>query len=327
MARIAVFLILIGLFGACCSDKKDAAESISLTRYDRDLTAFIQTNDTNAEKNFLDRYSIFHPLYVSEILHLSPNDSSEKDALIQRLSQADMQILYRAADSLCLDTSEIEKELSEAFSRYKKLMPDDTLPAQLYCHISGLQQQIVNIDTILSISIDHYLGGSFVPYHSIFNPYQLQRKEKVYIVPDVLRVILYTRHPIPEKADVTLLGEMIYEGKIICCLQQILPDVVPEFLFGYTKEQLQWCQENEPIMWNTLLKQKDLYSTDRFLISKYLSPAPFTAPFTQQSPGQAGRYIGWRIVSEYMRQTGNELPDLWKENNEMNILKTAKYKG
>ena len=86
-------------------------------------------------------------------------------------------------------------------------------------------------------------------------------------------------------------------------------------------------QENEPIMWNTLLKQKDLYSTDRFLISKYLSPAPFTAPFTQQSPGQAGRYIGWRIVSEYMRQTGNELPDLWKENNEMNILKTAKYKG
>jgi len=100
MARIAVFLILIGLFGACCSDKKDAAESISLTRYDRDLTAFIQTNDTNAEKNFLDRYSIFHPLYVSEILHLSPNESSEKDALIQRLSQADMQILYRAADSL-----------------------------------------------------------------------------------------------------------------------------------------------------------------------------------------------------------------------------------
>ena len=148
MARIAVFLILIGLFGACCSDKKDAAESISLTRYDRDLTAFIQTNDTNTEKNFLDRYSIFHPLYVSEILHLSPNDSSEKDALIQRLSQADMQILYRAADSLFLDTSEIEKELSEAFSRYKKLMPDDTLPTQLYCHISGLQQQIVNIDTI-----------------------------------------------------------------------------------------------------------------------------------------------------------------------------------
>ena len=165
MARIAVFLILIGLFGACCSDKKDVAESISLTRYDRDLTAFIQTNDTNAEKNFLDRYSIFHPLYVSEILHLSPNESSEKDALIQRLFQADMQILYRAADSLFLDTSEIEKELSEAFSRYKKLMPDDTLPAQLYCHISGLQQQIVNIDTILSISIDHYLGSGFVPYH------------------------------------------------------------------------------------------------------------------------------------------------------------------
>ena len=57
------------------------------------------------------RKGILKSLYVSEILHLSPNESSEKDALIQRLSQADMQILYRAADSLFLDTSEIEKEL------------------------------------------------------------------------------------------------------------------------------------------------------------------------------------------------------------------------
>ncbi len=327
MIRIAVFLIFIGLFGACRTDKKDAAEAIFLTRYDRDLTAFIQTNDTNAEKNFLDRYSIFHPLYISEILHLSPNDSSEKDALIKRLSETDMQILYRAADSLFFDTSEIEKELSRAFACYKKLMPGDTLPSQLYFHISGLQQQIINIDTILSISLDHYLGSDFVPYHSIFNPYQLQRKEKAYIVPDVLKVILYTRHPTPDKTESTLLREIIYEGKIIYCLQQILPDAAPEFLFGYTKEQLQWCQDNESVMWNTLLKQKDLYSTDRFLIGKYLSPAPFTAPLTQQSPGQAGRYIGWRIVSEYMRQTGNELPDLWQENDEMNILKTAKYKG
>ena len=35
MARIAVFLILIGLFGACCSDKKDATGIYKNERYKR----------------------------------------------------------------------------------------------------------------------------------------------------------------------------------------------------------------------------------------------------------------------------------------------------
>lgn len=198
--------------------RKMPAEAIFLTRYDRDLTAFIQTNDTNAEKNFLDRYSIFHPLYISEILYLSPKDSSEKDALIQRLSGADMQILYRATDSFGFRYKRNRKRVVPGFACYKELMPGDTLPSQLYCHISGLQQQIINIDTILSISLDHYLGSDFVPYHSIFNPYQLQRKEKAYIVPDVLKVSLYTRHPIPDKTESTLLREMYTKAKsfIVC---------------------------------------------------------------------------------------------------------------
>lgn len=326
MMRMAVFLGFIALLTAC-RQESHAPQPRSLTRYDRELAAFLQTNDSVSERDFLDRHRLFHTLYISEILGLSSDDLSSKAALIQRLSQPDMRMLYRSVDSCFTETDKIEADLSQAFARYKRLLPDDSLPTQLYGHVSGLQQQIVNIDTVLSISLDHYLGADFAPYRAIFNPYQLRRKGREYIVPDVMRVILYTRHPLVKDASTTLLQELVYEGKIIYCLQQIMPDTPIERLMGYTQEEMQWCRENESRMWNRLLQAKELYATDRFLIGQYLSPAPFTAPFTQESPGQAGRYIGWRIVTEYMRQSRSDLPALLREDNALNILKTAKYRG
>ena len=192
-----------------------------------------------------------------------------------------MQQLQQGVDSGFVNVKDIERQLTQAFAKYRSLMPDDSLPRQIYTHISGLQQQIVNFDTILAVSLDHYLGAQFPLYRSIFNPYQLQRKSREYIVPDILRVILYTRHPLSTNTQPTLLQEMIYEGKILYSLQRLLPDIPVERLMGYSEEEWQWCRNNESNMWNRLIQSKDLYSTDRFLIGKYISPAPFTAPFTQ----------------------------------------------
>lgn len=326
MKRMAIFLGFISLLTACRQVKHDP-RPLLLTRYDRELATYMQTTDTASEHDFLDRHHLFHALYLSEIIALSPDDPSAKTKLAQRLSQPDMRMLDQSVDSCYAETRDIETGLSQAFTRYKRLLPDDMLPTQLYGHVSGLQQQIVNVDTLLSISLDHYLGADFAPYRAIFNPYQLPRKSREYIVPDVVRVILYTRHPFVGDSPSTLLQELVYEGKIIYCLQQILPDTPIERLMGYPPKEMQWCRENESRMWNRLLQEKNLYATDRFLIGQYLSPAPFTAPFTQESPGQAGRYVGWRIVSEYMRQSRSDLPALWRENNALNILKTAKYRG
>ncbi len=324
--RILFLPIFICLFEACHFDKT-SVKPISLIRFDQELESFLQSSDTVAEKAFYDKYHLFFPIYVSKILHLPEKDIEDKDLLRTDLSPSNIQTLYRAVDSLFNDTQPIETELAQAFNRYRNLLPDDTLPTCLYTHISGWQQQIVNMDTILSISLDHYLGSDYEPYRTYFNLYQLPGKNPENIVPDVLRVILYTRHPLSNHTEPTLLKEMIYEGKVIYCLQQILTNAPVERLLGYTPEQFQWCRKNEQNIWNAILQQKDLYSTQRILIEKYLAPAPFTAPLTQQSPGQVGRYVGWRIISEYMRHAEKNLSRLWEENNELNVLKTSKYKG
>lgn len=326
MTRLVVFLCLIGFLTACSSQPENAAPII-LTRYDQELQTFLHSNNSVEEQTFLSRHSAFYSLYTAEILQLPQKDSALKSCLIQKFSLPYMQQLQQGVDSGFVNVKDIERQLTHAFDKYRSLMPDDSLPRQIYTHTSGLQQQIVNFDTILAVSLDHYLGAQFPLYRSIFNPYQLQRKSREYIVPDILRVILYTRHPLSTNTQPTLLQEMIYEGKILYSLQRLLPDIPVERLMGYSEEEWQWCRNNESNMWNRLIQSKDLYSTDRFLIGKYISPAPFTVPFTQQSPGQAARYIGWRIVSEYVKQSGVSLTDLWNDNDELSLLKTAKYKG
>ncbi len=319
--RIVLMLSLAGLFS--CRASTDEGSGVAIHRYDKALCSYL--SDALADSVFFRQYGDFHRLYTEAILELL-DSGCDKSRLADRFSAADMQLLCGAVDSIFPDLSDVEAELSAALARYRHLLPDDTLPARFYAHVSGLRQQIVNAGDMLSVSLDHYLGSGYPPYASIYPRYRLEGKKQAYIVPDVLRVILYTRHPLLPVEHTTLLREMIYEGKIVYSLQQLLPDVPPERLLGYTPEQLAWCRENESEMWNALLREKTLYAASPLTIERYLSPAPFTAPFSPQSPGQAGRYIGWRIVSAYAGATHADLTRLW-QTDETEITKKAKYKG
>ena len=44
-----------------------------------------------------------------------------------------------------------------------------------------------------------------------------------------------------------------------------------------------------------------LFSTDGFLIRKFTGEAPFTSYFTEESPGRAVVWTGFRIIERYMR--------------------------
>lgn len=322
MRKILLLYISVLCLGAC-TPQNPPLDNTSIVRYDRELLNYIHSDDSCEEHNFIARHDKFHPLYCEAILQLP---SSTIGDVRTRLSRSDMKALYSASDSLFGDMLTIEKEIQEAFSRYRRLLPSHTLPDSIYTHISGLQQQIINVENIVSISLDHYLGQDYPPYLSLFHTYQLKRKGPEYIVPDLLRVILYTRAPIIVNTS-NLLQELIYEGKVIYTLHRLLPDVPIERLLGYTSEELRWCKDNESLMWNKLIQNNVLYTTHRITIEKYMAPAPFTAPFTSMAPGQAGRYIGWRIIEEYMKNASCDMEQLWHTTDEINIIKTANYNG
>ena len=217
---ISEFLIIciIGCIWGCKNGKNGSisgTKSIVLERFDQDLQKFISGNITDSAQ-FIKEYSDFFPIYCYGILNLTQNNSQDslysKTGLNNFFSNSAIKKLYKDTESEFKTTDDIESGLSDAFSRYSLLFPQAYLPRVL-THVSGLNQSIITTDSILSISLDHYLGASYAGYQNIYYPYQLLTKERSRIPVDVMQVLLYTQYP-QENENKTLLDEMIYEAII-----------------------------------------------------------------------------------------------------------------
>ncbi|HNW57071.1 MAG TPA: hypothetical protein PKM69_04815, partial [Bacteroidales bacterium] len=85
-------------------------------------------------------------------------------------------------------------------------------------------------------------------------------------------------------------------------------------------------RNNESQMWQYLIENDLLFKTDQFMIRKLTGEAPFTSYFTNESPGKAAVWIGFRIVESYMmKNPGITLEDLMKNTDVSGILEKAKY--
>ena len=123
-----------------------------------------------------------------------------------------------------------------------------------------------------------------------------------------------------------VVNNMIYHGKIQYLLNAIYPQMSDSLKFGFSGEQLRWCIQNEKQMWDYLIDQKLLFSTDYMLINKLINPAPFTAGFPRKSPGRASVWLGWKIVDAYMQRNDEvSLYDLMKDDDYQHILSESRY--
>jgi len=123
-----------------------------------------------------------------------------------------------------------------------------------------------------------------------------------------------------------LLAEMLHEGKLKYFERCMLPDISDEIIFGFTPDQMKFCRNNEGQMWQYLIEKDLLFKTDRLIIRKLTGEAPFTSYFTNESPGRAAVWVGFRIVESYMRKNpGVKLDVLMKDIDVQKILEEAKY--
>jgi uncharacterized protein YjaZ len=89
---------------------------------------------------------------------------------------------------------------------------------------------------------------------------------------------------------------------------------------------MKFCRNNESQMWQYLVENDLVFKTDQFIIRKLLGDAPFTSYFTNESPGRASAWIGFRIVESFMiKNRGTSLESLMKNVNIQEILEKAKY--
>jgi hypothetical protein len=124
-----------------------------------------------------------------------------------------------------------------------------------------------------------------------------------------------------------LIEQMIERGKQWWLADKFLPGKHDSLITGFTGQQLEWCLENEGMIWSYLVKNENLNSLEPATLQVYLGESPFTQGFSQEySPGNLGQWIGWRIVEKYAsKNPGLSISDIMK-TDPRKLLEDSKYK-
>ena len=321
---ISIFIIIIL---TSCNKKNryeidiTAAYKVSTTyhRYDIDLINIDTNNFVNGLINLSNEYSIF----LDDVANDTIGVYKIKDFICNPSTIALVDECHKIYPDKYTN-----KEFDVALSHLKYYMPELVTP-EVYTYISGLDYDypaVYNRNSLI-VALDMYLGSKYDKiYLGIGMPmYRIRRCNSKYMVRDCMFQIADSCN-IDESECTKLIDWMIYYGKNLEFTKRMLPDIADTVLFGYTESQLKWCEKNEEEIWKYIVSGNILYTTDILSIHKMIDDGPFTSFLSHESPSEIGRWVGWQIVSSYMKNNNTKLSDLMKETNSQNILSKSHYR-
>lgn len=275
-----------------------------------------------------EEYGSFLQLFAYVINAGSTDDPDFPSALLSFATDRLNYEVYEEVMRVFPDMAPYEKELEEAFRHYLYYFPDKAVPSVISC-VTGFNSSIIAGDSVIGLGLDRYLGRNS-PYYPRLEIYQYvaARMNPFNLVPDCMygwgaSEWDYESMGYPEK---NLLSVMLHEGKLKYFEKCMLPGISDTLLFGFTASQMKFCENNERQMWQYLIEHDLLFSTDQFVIRKLTGTAPFTSYFTNESPGRAAVWTGFRIVESAMKKNrGISLGDLMDSRDIQGLLTMAGY--
>jgi gliding motility-associated lipoprotein GldB len=329
-----LFFLCAVVFFSCKSGKKpDVSEikvNIKIERFDKDLYAGKGKDLTHTDSLLHQKYGAF---YEDFIFKMVGNEHFTRLEVLKGLyDDSAYTVLNHEVDSVFPTLKKTEADLSQTFKYIKYHYPKAQIP-RFIGFLSGFSYQTPIGDDYVGIGLDMFLGKDSKFYGALVRsiPLYLSRRfTPEYIVPTVSEY--YVRENLFKERDEdrSLLSKMIYNGKVLYFMDQVLPDSTPDSVkIGYTDRQLGWCNTYEAEIWAYYLENNLLFETDYPKIQVYLSDGPFTPGLGENrfSAPKLGIWTGWQIVRKYMDENPKvTLPQLMAENDAQKILTQSKYK-
>jgi gliding motility-associated lipoprotein GldB len=326
-----ILLLAVVVYGCGPEDRYEADVSeisvdLEIKRLDKDLFDLNPDSVHKAIPVLSEKYGAFFELYNKNVINIGGSNSrAYPDNLQAFLNDYDMNQLHKKIMEVYPDLEDIRAKLETGFIHYKHYFPDKKVPA-VYTYMGGFNQSIVVADSVLAIGLDKYLGRDCEFYDKLgWETYRQKNMHKKKIPSDCIRAWGQTEWPFDDSTD-NLLSNMLYRGKLLYFTKSMLPDEPDTLITGFSEQELNWCTSNEENIWNYLIENKLLYSTDYMTINKMVNPAPFTSGFTKASPGRAVNWLGWKIIEAYMdRNSGVTLRQLMRDHDYQRILTESRY--
>jgi len=334
MNKTSYILIISLLFIASSCHKNGRFEintdqnhyAVKIHRFDKDLLSLNPKDIDSGVKKLYKNYPEFLPVFASEIMDTTVNDTVAVKSLVAKfLTDTTFSKSNHKALDTFKDISDIEKEISDAYSYIHYYFPEVKLP-ELYFFVSGFNRSIIINNKLIAIGTDYYLGSDYPAYNGLTYSYMQQNMRRECLAADLVSATLFRMFRMNSR-EYRLLDNMLFRGKVLYLLSVFMPTEKPEGIIGYTTKQYTWCKTNEKQIWAAIIDQKHLFSTELMLIQKYMNDAPFTATISQDSPGRVGAWIGLQIVDSYMKHNpGVSLRDLMNDTNYQKMLEQSDYR-
>jgi len=89
-----------------------------------------------------------------------------------------------------------------------------------------------------------------------------------------------------------------------------------------------WATNNQEFVWRYFVENNLLFNTDKNISKRFLDDAPFSKFYLtndKDSPGRIGAFIGYKIVSAYVKNNNKNLIEMLRTPNDL-LFKQSKYK-
>lgn len=160
------------------------------------------------------------------------------------------------------------------------------------------------------IGLNHYLGEDSEAYRGF--PEYIRRMKTVRRMPvDVVEAVISENFGKISAEESNVLQVMLYYGALHNLALKMLPKGTSEALvLGMTEEEYQWCKDNEQRIWQKMIEDKLLYSSDMTIKERLFRPSPAARIINVYAPGNTAQYIGLKIAQSYEKTTGMDaIPD------------------
>ncbi len=334
LTYLLVFIYILMLISSCSEERRKAADGAEdvhfvVDRFEQDLFSLDPGKMHAGLSHLKNKYGSFFDLFAFQITRLGSQDSVlMAERFAQFISDTNLRTVYNDCNAVFGDFKAEKEGLEKAFSEYAVQFPQNKIP-RIITFFSAFSYPVVVDSSTLGIGLDMYLGTDYRFYYTLDPPLPLfirKNMRKEYVVPDAIRGWLESDYEIDE-SRAKMIDMMLSQGRVLCALDKLLPEMHDTLKSGYSKSQLDWCMANESRIWSFFIDNKLLFSDDPNLLQKYVSDGPTTNGFPKESPGNIGKFAGWQIIKSYLKANKDvSLQALMEEKDLQKIFQQSRYK-
>lgn len=336
MNKFLLTIMLLAVLSRCSNDRKipdvsEIAVNLKLERFDADFFRIDSNHIREGLEGLRAKYPGFYADYMQGLLGVSGDPADSSTHILTRIILGNYASLYDAVAPRFANTAGLEKDLHQAFQFVKHYFPAYRVPGIITYIATFDAPGVIVTDSYIGVGLHQAAGKDFPGYQikqvvDVYPAYISRRFDPAYVPANCIKAVVDDLFP-DQSSGKPLVEQMIEKGKQWWLLDLFMPETADSLKTGYTQQQLNWCTENEGLIWSWIVKNEDINTTNPITINNYIGPAPFTQNFSPElSPGNLGQWIGRQIVRKYADDHPKLKPEDIMKTEPRIILEAAKYK-